>query len=85
MKNYKRFYDTESGSAGLRLPKPDPANITVLTPNLPNKPILPWTHFDSPWLENEENHPEEGEEEVLESTDDTQESINSDDQQTDDK
>jgi len=25
-------------------------NITVLTRKLPNRPILPWNHFDSPWL-----------------------------------
>lgn len=43
---------TDSGK-GVNLPKPDPANITVLTPKLPNKPILPWTQFDSPWLEEE--------------------------------
>ncbi|BAZ24588.1 hypothetical protein NIES4073_54840 [Kalymmatonema gypsitolerans NIES-4073] len=77
--NYsKRFNATESDSRSLRLPKPDAANITVLTPNLPNKPILPWTHFDSPWLESEENHPqEEGKEDDLESTLNTQESTNS--------
>ncbi|MEI2583370.1 hypothetical protein [Scytonema sp. PRP1] len=77
--NYsKRFHATESDSRSLRLPKPDAANITVLTPNLPNKPILPWTHFDSPWLEGEENHPqEEGKEDDLESTLNTQESTNS--------
>jgi hypothetical protein len=33
------------------LPKPDVNNITVLTENLPNEPILPWHHFDSPWLD----------------------------------
>ncbi|MDJ0800627.1 MAG: hypothetical protein QNJ51_28105 [Calothrix sp. MO_167.B12] len=54
---------TESGK-NVNLPKPDPANITVLTPKLPNKPILPWTHFDSPWLEKEEGEGE-GEEEAL--------------------
>lgn len=36
------------------LPKPDTNNITVLTESLPNEPILPWHHFDSPWLEKEE-------------------------------
>lgn len=37
------------------LPKPDINNITVLTESLPNEPILPWHHFDSPWLEKEES------------------------------
>lgn len=41
------------------LPKPDTNNITVLTENLPNDPILPWHHFDSPWLEKEETTAEE--------------------------
>jgi hypothetical protein len=35
------------------LPKPDISNITVLTQSLPNEPILPWHHFDSPWLDQE--------------------------------
>ncbi|MEO0536401.1 MAG: hypothetical protein AAF215_21310 [Cyanobacteria bacterium P01_A01_bin.123] len=35
----------------IRLPEPDADNITVLTENLPNQPILPWHHYDSPWLE----------------------------------
>lgn len=84
MNSSKRFNDTEPDSECLRLPKPDPANITVITPNLPNKPILPWTQFDSPWLESEENHPEEVEEEGLESTPDSQEPANSK-PETDDK
>jgi hypothetical protein len=33
------------------LPEPDVSNITVLTESLPNEPVLPWHHFDSPWLE----------------------------------
>ncbi|MEY3299436.1 MAG: hypothetical protein RLZZ597_2696 [Cyanobacteriota bacterium] len=41
------------------LPKPDTNNITVLTESLPNEPILPWHHFDSPWLEKEETPAEE--------------------------
>jgi hypothetical protein len=53
MSSSQPFNDKESKVRGLRLPKPDPANITVLTPNLPNKPILPWSHFDSPWLDKE--------------------------------
>jgi hypothetical protein len=68
MNSSKKVNDTEIGSRCLRLPKPDPANITVITPNLPNKPILPWTHFDSPWLESEGNQPEESQGEDLESS-----------------
>ena len=37
----------------IRLPAPDLDNITVLTEELPNAPILPWHHYDSPWLETE--------------------------------
>lgn len=29
--------------------KPDYWNITTLTDKLPNTPILPWNHYDSPW------------------------------------
>ncbi|MFH7243441.1 MAG: hypothetical protein ACHWZW_11380 [Spirulina sp.] len=53
----------ESGDAvtekRVALPKPDTNNITVLTESLPNDPILPWHHFDSPWLEKEEPAAEE--------------------------
>ncbi len=53
------------------LPKPDTNNITVLTESLPNEPILPWHHFDSPWLEKEEPAAEETPvEEPTPSTDD---------------
>lgn len=72
MNSSKRFNATESDSRCLRLPKPDAANITVITPNLPKKPILPWTHFDSPWLEGEENHQEEGKKDDKKSTLNTQ-------------
>jgi hypothetical protein len=37
----------------IQLPEPDSDNITVLTDKLPNKPILPWNHYDSPWHESE--------------------------------
>ncbi len=48
--------DNNHSGKRLNLPEPDPDNITVLTRNLPNKPILPWHHYDSPWSEaNEEN------------------------------
>jgi hypothetical protein len=36
------------------LPEPDVSNITVLTESLPNGPVLPWHHFDSPWLERDD-------------------------------
>lgn len=38
-----------SSGKRLNLPEPDADNITVLTRNLPNKPILPWHRYDSPW------------------------------------
>ncbi|MGK7946598.1 MAG: hypothetical protein AB4058_19240 [Microcystaceae cyanobacterium] len=41
------------------LPQPDSDNITVLTDKLPNKPILPWNRYDSPWEETEEDSQEE--------------------------
>ncbi|GAB1538039.1 hypothetical protein NUACC21_06950 [Scytonema sp. NUACC21] len=74
MSSFPQFNNRESESKvkSLRLPKPDPANITVLTPNLPNKPILPWTHFDSPWLDSHLHDSEEPENQ--ESTVDNQES-----------
>jgi hypothetical protein len=53
---------------GIRLPEPDKENITVLTHQLPNEPILPWHHYDSPWLPDE----------MAEVTDDTTESENND-------
>lgn len=49
----------------INLPKPDPDNITVFTRELPNDPILPWHHYDSPWL-----NPETGEEELSKPADD---------------
>ncbi len=51
--------DTNESGETLTLPEPDPDNITVLTRNLPNKPILPWSHYDSPWQEGEEEKPDE--------------------------
>lgn len=50
--NSKETHATSSGDP-LTLPEPDPDNITVLTRNLPNSPILPWNHYDSPWREAE--------------------------------
>ena len=40
-------------SRRVKLPAPDRQNITVLSRKLPNQPILPWNHYDSPWLEAE--------------------------------
>jgi hypothetical protein len=45
--------DTIGSGEHLNLPEPDPDNITVLTRNLPNTPILPWNHYDSPWQDSE--------------------------------
>ncbi|MEA5421042.1 hypothetical protein VB712_17590 [Spirulina sp. CCNP1310] len=49
----------QADRADLDLPEPDPENITVLSKSLPNKPILPWNRYDSPWQEEEEPPPEE--------------------------
>jgi hypothetical protein len=43
----------ETPSKRIRLPRPDAENITVLTRELPNEPILPWHRFDSPWIQPE--------------------------------
>jgi hypothetical protein len=46
--------ETESNNnSQIQLPEPDSDNITVLTDKLPNTPILPWNHYDSPWDESE--------------------------------
>ncbi len=45
----------------LDLPEPDPDNITVLSKKAPNRPILPWNRYDSPWDEADaesSDHPE---------------------------
>ncbi|WP_017299007.1 hypothetical protein [Nodosilinea nodulosa] len=46
------------------LPEPDVSNITVLTESLPNEPVLPWHHFDSPWLARDSAEAAEGEPEA---------------------
>ncbi len=51
--------DMKTSEKRLPLPKPDPANIKVLTSNLPKNPILPWNTFDSPWLDGEESEADE--------------------------
>ncbi|MGA0199513.1 MAG: hypothetical protein ACO3NK_10420 [Prochlorotrichaceae cyanobacterium] len=45
---------TSSPVKGLRLPEPDPENITVLLHNLPKDPVLPWNRYDSPWQAEDE-------------------------------
>ncbi len=45
----------------IRLPEPDTNNITVLTKELPNDPILPWHRYDSPWLGAESSEAESSE------------------------
>ena len=45
----------ESPDKPIHLPRPDAENITVLTRELPNEPILPWHRFDSPWLQSDLN------------------------------
>jgi hypothetical protein len=52
---------TETQLDRIELPEPDAENITVLTHKLPNKPILPWNRYDSPWEEAEAEPKEEPE------------------------
>ncbi len=68
--NTKQTHNQESSKKPVQIPDPDQDNITVLTENLPNKPILPWNHYDSPW---EEGEREEVADEV--SSDEVQEQI----------
>lgn len=58
--------DMKASEKRLPLPKPDPANINVLTSHLPKNPILPWNQFDSPWLDDEESEADTLEEDVEE-------------------
>ena len=51
--------NTTSSTGSLRLPEPDPDNITVLAHNLPSKPILPWNRFDYPSVNKESNQLEQ--------------------------
>ena len=67
--NSNSISDLDCDEPKIKLPDPDLDNITVLTENLPNKPILPWNRYDSDWDENlhqdkisenkEESFPEE--------------------------
>lgn len=59
--NQEKDANQEEGE-GIKLPDPDMENVTVLTENLPNNPIIPWHRYDSPWEEDadsEENHQDE--------------------------
>ncbi|MFP5274870.1 hypothetical protein [Coleofasciculus sp.] len=56
----QHVHNNSSGKQ-LNLPEPDPDNITVLTRNLPNKPILPWNRYDSPWRDPEVEQADESE------------------------
>ncbi|MEL6381021.1 MAG: hypothetical protein AAFQ89_00825 [Cyanobacteria bacterium J06626_18] len=53
------------------LPKPDVDNITVLSESLPNEPVLPWHHFDSPWLGQEQAKDQPGAESQAETDSET--------------
>jgi hypothetical protein len=57
----------ETQETRIELPQPDAENITVLTDKLPNKPILPWNRYDSPW-EGSESESQENTEEISEET-----------------
>ena len=57
----------ETQETRIELPQPDAENITVLTDKLPNKPILPWNRYDSPW-EGSESESQENTEEMTEET-----------------
>ena len=57
----------ENQETRIELPQPDAENITVLTDKLPNKPILPWNRYDSPW-EGSESESQENTEEMTEET-----------------
>ena len=63
----------DSSDKQISLPEPDPDNITVLTKELPNEPILPWHRYDSPWLEGEEKERAEVEREAQSGHADAQE------------
>ncbi|MEO0969115.1 MAG: hypothetical protein AAFX80_12505 [Cyanobacteria bacterium J06639_18] len=65
--------DMKTSEKRLPLPKPDPANIKVLTSNLPKNPILPWNNFDSPWLDGEESEADELETKLEEEADELKE------------
>lgn len=54
---------------GFELPEPDLDNVTVLTESLPNNPIIPWHHYDSPWETNEEDQDSQTSEETENNTD----------------
>ncbi|BAZ49816.1 hypothetical protein NIES4103_24290 [Nostoc sp. NIES-4103] len=61
--------NTTSSTGSLRLPQPDPDNITVLAHNLPSKPILPWNCFDYSSVNKESNQLEQTSHQKLSRTD----------------
>ncbi|MEM7554013.1 MAG: hypothetical protein AAF378_07925 [Cyanobacteria bacterium P01_A01_bin.84] len=71
--------DMQTSGKQIPLPKPDPANIEVLTSHLPKAPILPWNHFDSPWLDAEVDESEDSGTQVNESKVESQEKEHPDD------
>lgn len=74
----------QSDDSSLELPEPDADNITVLTSKLPNKPILPWNRYDSPWKRADESEIKELDQKLSESIADLDPShpINEDDAQS---
>lgn len=50
--------EEDNTNVRIELPEPDAENITVLTRKLPNKPILPWNRYDSPWRDSEHQEQE---------------------------
>jgi hypothetical protein len=65
--NTEQVFAIASGES-LSLPEPDPENITVLTHNLPNKPILPWNHYDSPWQDTQAENDEDQKKDSIDSS-----------------
>ncbi len=57
--NSQDGYHQKSSPERLNLPEPDHDNITVLSHNLPNKPILPWNRYDSPWKDKDKQDQQE--------------------------
>lgn len=54
--------ENQEAKEGFQLPEPDLDNVTVLTDSLPNNPIIPWHHYDSPWEDHQEKEDENQEE-----------------------
>ena len=45
--------DNKTSIKRVRLPKPNPANMTVLIDNVPKNPIFPWNKYYYPWPKKE--------------------------------